>query len=176
MVDDFHDGLQQAVNITFIRLFNRYGGLQCRGWNRYPELEGCSFKLWLSECNERGKKLLNVCATNGLFYTDTCLKQSKTSREWTWESPDGVYHNKIDYIIVYYSKKMRSSLTNARSLPSADVGSDHQLVLANIKLELKAMKKHSHVMKRFNVSKLKSPESKHKFKISIGGKSEALLN
>ena len=174
LVDDFYDDLQQAVNITpssdFLILmgdFNAKVGTDTQNW------EGVLGKFGFGECNERGEKLLNFCTTNGLFLANTCFKQSKTSREWTWESPDGVYHNKIDYIIV--NRKMRSSITNARSFPSADVGSDHQLVLANIKPKLKAKKKPTQVMKRFNVSKLKSPDTKHKFEITIGGKFEVLL-
>ena len=44
---------------------------------------------------------------------------------------------------------MRSSITNARSFPSADFGSDHQLVLVNIKLKLKAKKRPTQQMKNF---------------------------
>ena len=71
---------------------------------------------------------------------------------------------------------MRSSITNARSFPSADVGSDHQLVLANIKLKLKAKKRPTQQMKKYNVSKLRSSETKLKFQTTIGGKFEALLH
>src|SRR5664279_1505412 len=39
------------------------------------------------------------------------------------------------------SKKWRGSLRNSRAFPSADVGSDHQLVLANVKLKLKRNRK-----------------------------------
>ena len=49
-------------------------------------------------------------------------------------------------------------------------------LLANIKLKLKAKKRPTCQMKKFNVSKLTSTETNHKFKATIGGKFEALLN
>ena len=56
------------------------------------------------------------------------FRQGKESRQWTWESPDQKTHNKIDYIMV--NNKYKQCVTNARSFPSADVGSDHQLVFS----------------------------------------------
>ena len=152
MVEDFYDELQLAINnkpasdmLILMGDFNAKVGTDYQNW------DGVLGKFGMGECNERGEKLLNFCATNGLFLANTCFKQSKVCREWTWESPDGTYHNKIDYIII--NRKMRSSITNARSFPSAYVGSDHQLVLANIKLKLKAKKRPTQQMKKFNVAK-----------------------
>jgi len=66
--------------------------------------------------------------------TNTRFKQTKPNRKWTWESPDRKTHNLIDYIIV--NKKLMGSVRNSRAFPSADVGSDHQLVMVNIRLKL----------------------------------------
>ena len=49
------------------------------------------------------------------------------------------------------------------------------LFLQTLSSKLKAKKKPTQVMKRFNVSKLKSPDTKHKFEITIGGKFEVPL-
>ena len=75
---------------------------------------------------------------NNLYITNTRFKQSKINRIWTWESPDGKTHNQIDYIII--SKKWAGSVQYSRAFPSADCSSDHQLVLAGIKLKLKRKK------------------------------------
>jgi len=45
----------------------------------------------------------------------------------------------IDHNLI--SSKRRSSYTNSRAYPSADVGSDHQLLIANIRLKVKARRK-----------------------------------
>ena len=57
----------------------------------------------------------------------------------------------IDYIIV--NSRWQSSVTSCRSFPSADVGSDHQLVMAGIRLKLRMTRKKKAVQ-RFNVAKL----------------------
>ena len=56
------------------------------------------YGLW--EANARGEKLLNFCAANDLIITNTLYKQSKGSRQWTWESPDQNTHNNIDFIMI----------------------------------------------------------------------------
>ena len=75
------------------------------------------------------------------------------NRSWTWESPDQRTHNKIDYILV--SRKLMGSVTNSRSFPSADVGSDHQLVMTHIKLKLRANKPPTRT-KKIDIDKLKN--------------------
>jgi len=67
---------------------------------------------------------------------------------------DSSIHTKIDHILI--SSKWRSSVTNSRAYPSADVGSDHQLLIANIRLKLKARRKLTAV-KRYDVGKLSDP-------------------
>ena len=175
VADEFYDELQHAVNTTpssdmlvIMGDFNAKVGSDNENW------QDNIGKFGYGERNNRGELLLHFCASNGLFITNTCFKQSKAAREWTWESPDGSYHNKIDYILV--SRKMRSSVTNSRSFPSADIGSDHQLIITNIKLKLKAKKKQPNIMKRYDVSRLKSPTIKSSYETSIGGKFGPLLN
>lgn len=63
----------------------------------------------LGIANERGEQLMHFCSINGLVITNTFFKQWKASRLWTWESPDGVTHNQIDYIMV--SKRWTSSIS-----------------------------------------------------------------
>ena len=70
-------------------------------------------------------------------------------------SPDGVTHNQIDYTML--NKKCRSNVTNCKAFPSADVGSDQQLVLANIRLKLKN-REYAVNKSIFEVKKLKEPE------------------
>ena len=84
LVEDIYDELQQAMNNTpasemliLMGDFNAKVGTDTQNW------DGVLGKFSLGECNERGEKLLNFCATNGLFLANTCFKQSKTSREWT---------------------------------------------------------------------------------------------
>ncbi|XP_072017134.1 uncharacterized protein [Amphiura filiformis] len=100
------------------------------------------------------------------------FKQKKDSRQWTWESPDQKTHNKIDYIII--SNRWKTSVTNARSFPSADVGSDHQLVITNIRLKFHAKKKPNYP-KQYDIFRLKSPEHRKNYEVEIGGRFAPLL-
>jgi hypothetical protein len=55
--------------------------------------------LGLGSSNER-EQLTHFCNVNSLVTANTFFRQSKVSRLWTWELPDGVIHNQIDYSIV----------------------------------------------------------------------------
>jgi endonuclease/exonuclease/phosphatase family metal-dependent hydrolase len=92
-------------------------------------------KYGFGQRNERGVRLVNCCGLNDMIITNTQFKQSKESRCCTWEAPNGIDNNQINYIMI--SGKWRGSIRNSRAYPSAYIGSDHQLVMANLKLKLK---------------------------------------
>ncbi|XP_012552779.1 uncharacterized protein LOC105842946 [Bombyx mori] len=60
-------------------------------------------------------------------------------RLYAWISPDDRCRNQIDYILI--SSRWRSSITNVKTFPGADCGSDHSLLVAKFALRLKAIKK-----------------------------------
>ena len=101
------------------------------------------------------------------------FKQKRDSRKWTWESPDGKTRNRIDFILI--NSKWKSSVQGARSFPSTDVASDHQLVICNFKLRFKTKPKKNSV-KRYDVSKLKDGSISSKYQDIIGGKFRPLLD
>ena len=113
---------------------------------------GAIVRFSIGDINEAGEQLIQFANANRLLVTNTCFGQVKMNRKWTWESPDGFTHNMIDHILI--SRKWRSSVTNSRACPSADVGSDHQLLIVNIRLKLKARRKLTAV-KRFLMPLLK---------------------
>ncbi|XP_038055161.1 craniofacial development protein 2-like [Patiria miniata] len=173
-IDSFYDQLQQAINqipsqdIQIVMVdFNAKVGTDWESWN------GILGKFGLGDANDRGERLLNFCALNDLCISNTLFKQKKDSREWTWESPDGNTRNKIDFILI--NRRWKSSISMSRSFPSADIGSDHQLVHANMKLRLKAKPKSAR-QTRFDIEKLKDKNVREAFKVRIGGRFEPLLN
>lgn len=99
----------------------------------------------MGKLNERGERLLDFCYVNDLFISNTKFRQRKPSNCWTWESPDLQTHNQIDYILV--ARKLMPSVQNSRAFPSGDIGSDHQLVMANTKLKLKKRTPHIKIRK-----------------------------
>ena len=112
-------------------------------------------KYGLGQANDRGYHLLQSCAINELVITNTLFKHEK-ARRVTWTSPDGGTANQIDYIIV--QQKWKSRIKNCRSYQSADIGSDHSLVLVNVSLTPEKQRKQKTVANRFDVSKLTNDE------------------
>jgi len=95
-------------------------------------------KFGLGERNERGDRLEDFCQANDFFISNTMFQQHPR-RLWTWKSPGDNARNQIDYILM--KRRWRSSLFSARTRPGADCGSDHQLLVAHMRLKLKANKR-----------------------------------
>ena len=56
-----------------------------------------------------------------------------------WTSSDGQYQNQNDYILC--SQRWRRSIQSAKTRPGADCGSDHELLIAKLRLKLKKVEK-----------------------------------
>ena len=126
----------------------------------------------LGKPNERGLELLQFCAINDLAITNTLFSHS-TKRRATWVSPDNKTLNQIDYIII--QEKWKSKLKNSRAYHSADISSDHFLLLANFVITHKKQKKIQKVPKRYDVDKLTGKDLAEKFCTQIGGAFAPLL-
>ena len=74
---------------------------------------------------------MEFCQENALVIANTLFQQYK-SRLYTWTSSDGQYRNRIDYILC--SQKL---YTVSKNKPGADCGSDHELLIAKFRLNLK---------------------------------------
>ena len=75
-------------------------------------------------------------------------------RKYTWLSPDGNTRNQIDYILI--NSRWQSSIINARTFPGADCGSDHQSLVALLRLRLKNIRKPTDTVTRFDLENLSS--------------------
>ena len=97
-------------------------------WARMLVKTGKTFVDPSAMTNERGLRLLEFATFNDLMLTNL-FGHHKASRRWTWYSPHRQHHNQFDYILV--RKRFRSGLNIARtrSLPGADIGSDHDLLM-----------------------------------------------
>ena len=88
--------------------------------------------------NEAGQWLTEFCQENILVIANTFFQQHKR-RLYTWTSPDGQHQNQIDYILC--SQRWRSSIQSTRTRPGADCSSDHELLIAKLRLKLKKVGK-----------------------------------
>lgn len=111
----------------------------------------------LGSKNKSGDLLINYCVEK-LFLCNTWFQQKDSARH-TWISPDKVTKTKIDFVCV--SKRYRNAVTNAKTRPGADCGSDHNPVM-NLKVKLKKLKKILHT-KKWDLGKINNEEVRANF-------------
>ena len=85
--------------------------------------------------NEAGRKLIEFCQENEHTVHSKTLFQQHKGRLYTWTSPDGQHQNQIDYILC--SQRWRNSIQSGKTRLGADWGSDHELLIAKVRLKLK---------------------------------------
>ena len=124
------------------------------------------------EMNSRGEHLLYFCKENSLTITNTLFKH-KPSRKWTWISPDHKSKNMIDLILI--RDRWRSAVDNTRSFQSVDIGSDHSLVLAKIRVKFKVEKKGQR-KKKWNLTKLDDPSTEMEFQLELKNRFQLLVD
>ena len=144
-------------------------------WNAKVGRDACG--NWQGICgpfcnddtNKRGLSLLEFATFNDLALVNT-FNHHKTSRGWTWHSPNGQHHSQTNYILV--RKRFRSgvNIARTRSFPGADIGSDHDLLMTTFHLRLKRISKPKHTRLKFDLDKLKDPSMFETFQAMIGGK------
>ena len=102
------------------------------------ETPGVTGKFGLGIRNEAGQRLIEFCKENALVIANTLFQQHKR-RLYPWTAPDDQHQNQIDYILC--SQRWRSSIQSAKTRPGADCGSDHELLIAKLRLKLKKVGK-----------------------------------
>ncbi|XP_047996924.1 uncharacterized protein LOC125234635 [Leguminivora glycinivorella] len=119
----------------------------------------------LGNRNVRGDRLIQFCEEKEFIITNTWY-QHPPRRLYTWISPkdnsEKIVRNQIDYILV--PSRFRNSVINVKTYPGADVGSDHNPVVAKLKLKLKQVKKPAQNRVNFDLNKLKNEDTKNKTK------------
>lgn len=99
---------------------------------------GVSGSFGLGERNERGDTLIRLCREENLMIKNTYFKLPPR-RLYTWKSPGDRYRNQIDFFLV--NQRFQNSITHVITYPGADIGSDHNPLVANISLRCKLLKK-----------------------------------
>ena len=115
------------------------------------------------QTSDNGERLLMFCNSNGICIGNTYFKH-KLIHKITWRSPDGTVQNEIDYICI--NQRLRSALRDVKVYRGADNGSDHQLVIATLKLKFKKILK-TKVDKPYNIGKFKNQEVRREFQLPL---------
>ena len=136
----------------------------------YERTMGCEGS---GEMNENGEKLLDFCEENAFVVGGTLFKH-KEIHKLTWYSPNRRDKNQIDHFLI--NGMWRKSLMDVRVRRGADVGSDHQLVVAKVRVKLRKVEKQEIVNTKFNLEKLKDPQTKNTFKLQLRNRYQALAD
>ena len=88
-----------------------------------------------------------------LTITNTWFTQPNR-RKYTWISPDGKTRNQID------------SVKQAKTYPGAEFSSDHNPVVATVKINLKRIKKKVN-MEQFNLDMLKDEQMRQQYAVEV---------
>ena len=91
----------------------------------------------LDRRNERGKMLIDFCKQHDLIMMNMWFKKRKM-KLYTWKSPGDRNRYQIDYILV--KQRFRNSIRDVKTLPGADIDSDHNLLVAEVQTRKKAIK------------------------------------
>ena len=108
-----------------------------------------------------------------------CHWRNKKIHKATWVSPAGQTENQIDHFCI--SRKLRRSfrrsLEDVRVLRGADVGSDHHLLIAKVKIKLKKHRKENHGCRiKYQVNLLQDKDKREEFHLELSNKFQALEN
>ena len=142
-VEQFYEDLRDLLELTAPKDVPFIMG----DWNAKvgsQETSGVTGKFGLGVQNEANRATvltreqlltrLTVLSRERLVIANTLFQQHKR-RLYTWTSPDDQYQNQIDYILC--SQRWRSSIQSAKTKLGADCDSDHELLIAKLRLKLK---------------------------------------
>lgn len=124
----------------------------------------------LGDRNERGDRFIEWCEQHNQIIANTWYRHHPRHL-WTWRSPGDRTRNQIDYITI--NSRFKRAVTQIRTYPGADCDSDHNPVIATIKVKLKIPGK-ANVKQRRDLKILKDPQVKEMYRIEVRNKYEAL--
>ena len=104
----------------------------------------------LGKMNERGESLVNFCKRNATIIGDTMFQQHR--RRNVWISPMDSKQYQIDYILI--QEMFLNCLKNVKTLPGADINSDHILLIGEVDIQLNRIRGRQ-ATKKFDMEKLK---------------------
>ena len=117
-----------------------------------------------------GENLLNFCRSNDMKIGGT-LFSHKNIHKWTWQSLNRAVRNQIDHICI--TKHWASSLRDIRLYRGADIGSDHYLLIADLRLKLKKLV-HQCSRRILDMDTFGSEEMKEQFELKLQNSFSAL--
>jgi len=159
--DDFYSQLQTETETAPQHdLIIVMGDLNAKVGQDNTDYERVMGKHGVGIRNDNGERLVEFCAMNNLVIGGT-LFPHRDIHKLTWNSPNGRDRNQIDHLMI--NGMWRRSLLDVRTKRGAEVGSDHHLVMALVKLKLKKSGTKPATRKRFDIQRLRDERLRSAF-------------
>ena len=164
--DTFYQQLQKALdNVPSHDVLLVIGDLNAKVGRSNEVREKTMGKNGCGEMNDNGERLADICGLNDLVIGGTIFEH-KEIHKLTLISPDGNFKNQIDHVFI--NGRWKHSLHNVTIKRGADVGSDHHLLLATVKLQLRRNPiKMAEKGQRYNIARLRNPDVSKNFSIAV---------
>ena len=166
-VDEVNDALLQVSateSTVLMGDFNAHVGTDTDTW------KGVIGKHGVTELNENGRYLLQLCCSNGLRIMNTFF-QHREVHKYTWYRPNMDQKSLIDFCIV--SSDLFFDVLDVRVKRGAELSTDHHLVVCSLRLSKPWPNKRSNrsfVTYRIKWEALEDKEVRKQFASSIPSK------
>ena len=167
-IEAFYEELAKTVNKTSKREIGMIMGDFNAKVGQKQDFSNTVGKYGLGKENERGEHLQDFCADHDMTLANTWFRQHPR-RLYTWTSPDGKHRNQIDYIAI--QQKWKHLIKSCKTYPGADCGTDHNVLVATLKLRFQKTKQLS--VKRLNLEEL-AGNKRIKYEIEVTNRFQAL--
>ena len=169
--DNFYNQLQAETESAPRHDLIIMGDLNAKVGSDNTDFESVMGKHGVGNRSDNGDRLVEYCAMNNLVIGGT-LFPHRDIHKLTWNSPNGRDKNQIDHLLI--NSMWRRSLLDVKVRRGADVGSDHHLVTAHIKLKLRKTFVKTNIQKRFDTHQLRDDRKRSAFVIDLRNRFQAL--
>ena len=170
-IEEFYEEAQQAIkHVKSGEILCIMGDMNAKvGTTPHDTIVG---SFGLGERNDRGDRLIQFCEQNQLMIANTWFQQPPR-KLYTWKSPGDITRNQIDYIMI--SNRFRNCVKQAKTLPGADINSDHNPVKIHLKVKLKQLKK-AKSREQLDLDLLKEYNVKSRYNVEVRNRFESLAS
>ena len=131
------------------------GDFNARVGSNYAVWNGIIGKHGVGKANSNGTRLLNICSTHDLVVTNT-LFQLPNRFKTSWKHPRSGHWHLLDYVITRQSDRQDVSI--CRVMRGSDCWTDHRLIRAIIRMQIRPVTRKKSGQARLNCRALKDPD------------------
>lgn len=151
-VENYYEDISTALQEGKTRFTLLIGDFNAKIGSKMDEAETAIGQHGLGERNERGTALIEFLHHNKLYAMNTFF-QKNNNKKWTWISPDGKTKNAIDFVC----SNRRDIVSDVDVLNRFSTGSDHRIVRARLKINIR--KERTNMILNKNYNKWNTPKN-----------------